>query len=90
MKYDEAKEIALYRFEGERPVVIKCLAYVDFQEFSRKDSVEELLRKQEEWSQFRRTKAVQGIHPPWAGNGEFKEVCVKNANSISVIKVYDV
>jgi hypothetical protein len=52
LDFNEAKEIALYRFTGEQPVVIKSIAEVDYRKFSRKDSIEELLKKQKECFKF--------------------------------------
>lgn len=71
-------------------MVIKCIAEVDYREFNKSDNEQEMLRKLDEWYSFCKNKAKQAIHPPWANNQEFREVCVKDPKSISVIKVYDV
>ena len=86
----EAKEIANYRFSNNRPVVIECIAHVDYQEFSKEDHEDVIVKKIEEWYDFCKKKANHGIHPPWANNDFFKEVCVKDPNSITVRHVYEV
>lgn len=66
------------------------MAMVDYRQFDKQDSEAEMIRKLEEWYKFCKETAKQALHPPWANNGEFKEVCVKDHKAISIRKVYDV
>lgn len=61
-----------------------------YKDFNYYDSTEVMTKKLEEWIEFSKNKAKSGIHPPWANNKEFKEVCVKDAQAISIIRVYNV
>ena len=69
---EEAARIAKYKFEDEDPVVIECIAKVDFKEFNKDDSEDVLLQKMENWFEFVKDTAKQGIHPPWANNSDFR------------------
>ena len=83
----EALNIAKHKAGNSEAVVLECKAKVDYGKFSPKDDVLTQIKKIKEWNSFIHNTAKQGIHGSWAGNEDFREVCVKDPTKIEVLRL---
>ena len=85
--FDEAKNIAQYKY-GKEGVVIESRVMRNIPIFDPKQTLEKMLKWFDKNEKYRTESVVDSIHPEWARNQEFEEVCVKDPKRIKFIKIH--